>query len=134
FGAISCSVKLINAASDAEKISFRTLNRKDRLPVRSVYVDEITGDVVDGAKPDKGYELAGGDYLLVEPEDIKNLKPANEHALEIDQTVDLASIDQRYLDKSYYLVPADAVSEEPFAVIREALAGEKAAARASVVL
>ena len=54
--------------------------------------------------------------------------------LEVAETVDVASIDQRYLDKPYYVVPADAMSQEPFAVIQKALQKKKAAARASIVL
>ncbi len=134
FGAVSCSIKLINAASESEKVSFRILNRKDRLPVKSAYVDEITGDIVGSEDQIKGYELASGDYLLIEPEDIKRLKPSAEHLLEVAETVDAASIDQRYLDKPYYIVPADAMSQEPFAVIQKALHKKKAAARASIVL
>jgi DNA end-binding protein Ku len=134
FGAVSCGIKLINAASESEKVHFRILNRKDRLPVKSAYLDEITGDVVGSDDQIKGYPLPNGEYLLIEPDDIKKLKPATEHTLEVEETIDLKSIDQRYLDKPYYIVPADAMSEEPFAVIREALAKKKAAARASIVL
>ena len=134
FGAVSCGIKLINAASESEKIHFRILNRKDRLPVKAAYVDEITGDIVGTEDQVKGYELNKGEYLVIEPDDIKKLKPTTEHMLEVAQTVDLGSIDQRYLDKPYYIVPADAMSKEPFAVIRQALAKKKAAARASIVL
>ena len=134
FGAVSCGIKLINAASESEKIHFRILNRKDRLPVKAAYVDEITGDIVGTEDQVKGYELSKGEYLIIEPDDIKKLKPTTEHMIEVDETVDLASIDQRYLDKPYYIVPADAMSKEPFAVIRQALAKKKAAARASIVL
>lgn len=134
FGAVTCGIKLINAASESEKVSFRILNRKDRLPVKSAYLDEITGDVVGSDDQIKGYALPNGDYLLIEPNDIKALKPTTEHTLEVAETIDLASIDQRYLDKPYYVVPADSMSEEPFAVIREALSKKKAAARASIVL
>ncbi len=124
FGSVSCGIKLINAASESEKIHFRILNRKDRLPVKSTYVDEITGDVVETEDQMKGYQLENGDYLLIEPEEVKKLKQVTEHTLEVDETVPLASIDQRYLDKPYYVVPADTMSREPFAVIREALAKE----------
>jgi DNA end-binding protein Ku len=134
FGAVTCGIKLINAASESEKVSFRILNRKDRLPVKSAYVDEITGDLVTTDDQIKGYELDSGNYLLIEPEELKGLKPTTEHTLEVEETIDLAAIDQRYLDKPYYLVPADAMAEEPFAVIREALAKKNAAARASIVL
>jgi DNA end-binding protein Ku len=134
FGSVSCGIKLINAASESGKIHFRILNRKDRLPVKSVYVDEITGDLVEAEDQMKGFQLEGGDYLLIEPEEVKKLKQVTEHTLEVDETIDLSAIDQRYLDKPYYVVPADRISEEPFAVIREALAKKKAAARASIVL
>jgi DNA end-binding protein Ku len=134
FGSVSCGIKLINAASESEKIHFRILNRKDRLPVKSSYVDEITGDIVDTENQMKGFQLENGDYLLIEPEDVKKLKHVTEHTLEVGGTVDISSIDRRYLDKPYYIVPADPVSEEPFAAIREALAKKKAAARASIVL
>ena len=134
FGAVSCGIKLINAASESEKIHFRILNRKDRLPVKAAYVDEITGDIVGTEDQVKGYELNKGEYLVIEPDDIKKLKPTTEHMLEVAETVDLGSIDQRYLDKPYYIVPADAMSKEPYAVIRQALAKKKAAARASIVL
>lgn len=134
FGAVTCAIKLINAASESEKIHFRILNRKDRLPVRSAYIDEITGDVVENEDQIKGYQLENGDYLLIEPDEIKKLKPTTEHTLEVEETIDISAIDQRYLDKPYYVVPADAVSEEPFAVIREALAKKKVAARANIVL
>lgn len=134
FGAVTCGIKLINAASESEKVHFRILNRKDRLPVKSAYLDEVTGDLVTAEDQIKGYQLDSGEYLLIEPEDIKQLKPTKEETLEVEGAVALSSIDQRYLDKPYYVVPADAMSEEPFAVIRAALAKKKAAARASIVL
>jgi DNA end-binding protein Ku len=134
FGAVTCGIKLINAASESEKISFRILNRKDRLPVKSAYIDEITGDLVGSEDQIKGYELPSGDYLLIEPDDLKQLKPSTEHTLDVSETIDLKSIDQRYMDKPYYVVPADAMSEEPFAVISAALQKKNAAARASIVL
>lgn len=134
FDSVSCGIKLINAASESEKVHFRILNRRDRLPVKSTYVDEITGDVVEAEDQMKGYQLESGDYLLIEPEDVKKLKQVTEHTLEVDETIDVSAIDQRYLDKPYYVVPADAVSQEPFAVIRQALEKKKAAARASIVL
>lgn len=134
FGAVTCGIKLINAASESEKVHFRILNRKDRLPVKSAYLDEVTGDLVTAEDQIKGYQLDSGEYLLIEPEDIKQLKPTKEGTLEVEGAVNVSSIDQRYLDKPYYVVPADAMSEEPFAVIRAALAKKKAAARASIVL
>ncbi len=133
-GSVSCAVKLINATSEAGKIHFRILNRKDRLPVKSAYVDESTGDIVEAADQVKGYELDNGAFAMIEPDEIKALKLQSEHTLEVDEFVKQAEIDQRYRDKPYYVIPADAGAAEPFAVIRESLKQQKAAARSCVVL
>ena len=56
------------------------------------------------------------------------------HTLNLDGFVEKSEIDQIYLDTPYYLAPADEVSEEAFAVIRDALAGKKMAGMARIVL
>ncbi|MGN6771925.1 MAG: Ku protein [Rhizobiaceae bacterium] len=133
-GAVSCGVKLVGATSEAGKIHFRILNRKDKLPVKSAYVDEGTGDTVESEDQVKGYETDRGEYLLFDPDEIKALKLQTEHTLDIDGFVDKASVDPVYFEKPYYLIPADAPSNEAFAVIREALEKKKVAALACVVL
>jgi DNA end-binding protein Ku len=133
-GAVTCGVKLVGATSEAGKIHFRILNRKDRQPVKSAYIDEATGKTVDSEDQVKGYETDKGEFLLLEPDEIKALKLQTEHTLDIDGFVDKASVDPVYFDKPYYLIPADAPSNEAFAVIREALTRKKAAAMACIVL
>ena len=56
------------------------------------------------------------------------------HTLSLDSFVEKAEIEPIYLDTPYYLAPADKVSEEAFAVIREALADKKMAGLARIVL
>lgn len=133
-GSVACGVKLINATSEAETIHFKILNRKDRLPVKSAYLDEVTGKVVGAEDQIKGYEVDGGDFLAIEPDEIKKLKLTSDHTLDIEETVDLSEIDARYLDKPYYMTPADGVAAEAFAVIRDALEQKKVAARSCIVL
>lgn len=134
FGSVACGVKLVGAVSEAEKIHFRILNRKTREPVKSAYLDEGTDKVVESEDQVKGYELDSGEFLLIEPDEIKALKLSSEHTLEVEAFVDIDAIDQRYLDKPYHMVPADAAAREPFAIIREALRRKKAAARSCIVL
>lgn len=133
-GAVSCGVKLVGATNEAGKIHFRILNRKDKLPVKSAYVDEGSGDTVEAEDQVKGYETDRGEFLLLEPDEIKALKLQTEHTLDVDGFVDKASVDPVYFEKPYYLVPADAPSNEAFAVVREALAKKKVAALACIVL
>ncbi|MCA0008600.1 MULTISPECIES: Ku protein [unclassified Mesorhizobium] len=132
-GSVSCGVKLVGATSEASKIHFKILNRKDGLPVKAAYVDEETGDVVDSENQVKGYEADAGDFIKVEPDEIKKLKMTSEHTLEVDEFVAIKDIDTRYLEKPYYLIPADGASTEAFSVLREAMA-KGVAARSCVVL
>ncbi len=134
FGSVACAIKLVGATSESEKIHFRILNRKTRQPVKSAYVDEGTDEAVESGDQVKGYQTDKGDYVMIEPEEIKQLKLSSEHTLEIDDFVALDTVDQRYLEKPYHVVPADAGAQETFAVIREAMARKKVAGRACIVL
>ena len=133
-GAVSCAVKLVGATSEAGKIHFRLLNRQDQLPVKSAYIDEGTEKPVEAEDQVKGYETDKGEYLLIEPDELKALKLQTEHTLDIDGFVDKASVDPLYFEKPYYVIPADAAAAEAYAVVREALAQKKMAAMACVVL
>ncbi|OBQ86004.1 MULTISPECIES: Ku protein [unclassified Mesorhizobium] len=133
-GSVSCGVKIVGATSEASKIHFRILNRRDGLPVKSAYVDEETGEPVDAEDQVKGFETDKEDFIQIEPEEIKALKLTSEHTLEIGEFVPVADIDARYLEKPYYLIPAEDASAEAFNVLREAMKNKRVAARSCVVL
>ncbi|RWD30193.1 MAG: Ku protein [Mesorhizobium sp.] len=133
-GSVSCGVKLVGATSEASKIHFKILNRKDGLPVKSAYVDEETGDIVGAEDQTKGYEVEKGEFIDVPPDDIKKLKITSAHTLEVEEFVALDDIDTRYLEKPYYVIPADGAAVEAFSVLREAMAKKRVAARSCVVL
>jgi DNA end-binding protein Ku len=131
---VTCGVKLTGATSESEKVHFRTLNRKSRLPVKARYVDEETGEPVEREDQLKGYELDNGDFVLIEPEEVKSLKVTSEHTLEIQGFVDENAVQSLYLEKPYYLYPADKASVEAYAVVREAMKRKKRVGTASIVL
>lgn len=133
-GSVSCGVKLVGATSEAGKVHFRILNRKDGLPVKSAYVDEQTGDIVETEDQTKGFEAEKDDFIEIEPDEIKKLKLTSAHTLEVDEFVALDEIDTRYLEKPYYLIPADGAALEAFGVLREAMKKKRVAARSCVVL
>ncbi|MGN6142286.1 MAG: Ku protein [Mesorhizobium sp.] len=133
-GSVSCKVKIVGVVTEAERIRFNVLNRKTGNRVRSVYVDEETNDEVPADEQQKGWEVDKGDFLPIDAEEIKALKLSSEHTLDVDDFVPVKEIDTRYLEKPYYLAPADAVSTEPFAVLREAMEKTGMAARSCVVM
>jgi DNA end-binding protein Ku len=94
-------VRLVGATTEASKI--KILNRQDGLPVKSAYMDEETGEVVDAEDQTKGYETDKGEFIEVEPDEIKKLKLTSAHTLEVGEFVSIDDIDTRYLEKPYYV-------------------------------
>lgn len=133
-GSVTCAVKIIGAVTEAEKIRFNILNRKTGNRVRSIYVDEETGDEVPTDEQMKGWEADKGDFIPIDSEEIKSLKLTSEHTLDTEDFVPIKDIDTRYLEKPFYLVPADAPSIEAFSVLRDAMERAKMAAQSCVVM
>jgi DNA end-binding protein Ku len=131
---VSCAVELTNTTDHSEKVSFRVINRKTGNTVKRQYVDSVTGKPVADADEVKGYEIGDDEYLLVEEDEIDAVQIESSHTLSIEHFVDRADIPQIYFDTPYYVTPADDVSEEAFAVIREAMARQKKAGIARIVL
>ncbi len=131
---VSCAVELTGATSQSERVSFRIINRKTGNTVRRQYVDSVTGKPVSDDDEVKGYEIGDDEYLLVEEDEIEAVQIESSHTLSIESFVDRADIPQIYFDTPYYVTPADEVSEEAFAVIREAMAKQRKAGIARIVL
>lgn len=131
---VTCAVELSGATTNAEKVSFRTLNRETGNAVRRQYIDSESGKPVDEKNEVRGYEVEKDEFLLIEDEDVEAVQIESSHTLSLDSFVDKAEVDPIYIEKPYYLTPADKVSEEAFAVIRQALEAKKMAALARIVL
>jgi DNA end-binding protein Ku len=131
---VTCAVELSSATSDGGKVSFHVLNRATGNRVRRQYVDAESGKPIAEKDQVNGYEVGDGEFLLVEDEEIDAVQIESSHTLALDAFVKRSEIDEIYLDKPYYLAPADEVSEEAFAVIRQAMATREMAGLARIVL
>lgn len=131
---VTCAVELTNVVTHAEKVSFHVLNRKTGNRVKRIYVDADTSEPIENDDQIKGYEVDSGDYVHIEEDEIDAVQVESSNMMSLDGFVDKSSIQQIYLDTPYYLAPADKVSEDAFAVIREAMAAKKKAGLARIVL
>ena len=131
---VTCAVELTNVVTHAEKVSFRILNRKTGNLVKRIYVDAETGKPVEDDDQVKGYEVDSAEYIQIEEDEFEAVQIESSNMMSLDGFVDKASIQQIYLDTPYYLTPADKVSEDAFAVIRDAMADKKKAGLARIVL
>lgn len=133
-GEVTCAVALYTAASTSERIAFHTLNRETGNRVRRQFVDQDTGKPVASEDQVKGYEVAQGEYVVLEPDEIAAAVPDSDKTLAVDAFIPCGEIDDAYFDKPYYLAPAGRVAEEAFVLIREGMRRKSVAALARTVL
>jgi DNA end-binding protein Ku len=131
---IACPVALYTAASTSERIAFHTINRKTGNRVRRQFVDSETGKPVERDDQVKGYEVASGEYVVLEPEEVAAAVPNSDKTLAVDAFIRCGDIDDVYFDKPYYLAPPDRHGAEVFGLIRDGMRAQKVAALAQTVL
>jgi DNA end-binding protein Ku len=130
---VSCPIALFPATSEREKISFHQLNKETGNRIRYKKVDAESGDEVDSADIIKGYEVAKGEYIELEPEELDAVAVESKRVIDIDEFVPRSEIDELYLGDPYFIVPDGEVGQQAFAVIREAIRKEGMVALGKVV-
>ena len=130
---VSCPIALFPATSEREKISFHQLNKETGNRIRYRKVDAVSGDDVESADIVKGYEVAKGEYIELEPEELDAVAIDSKRVIEIDEFVPKVEIDELYLRHPYFIVPDGEVGQQAFAVIREAFRKEGTVALGKVV-
>jgi DNA end-binding protein Ku len=63
---VSCPIALYPTSSLSEKVSFNRINRKTGNRLKQQNVDSETGEVVSRDDMVRGYEVAKGQYMIVE--------------------------------------------------------------------
>jgi DNA end-binding protein Ku len=131
---VSCPIALYSAASSAERVSFRQINKKTGNRLRQQLVDDATREPVTSEDKVRGYEYAKNTYVVVEDEELDAIAIESTDTIEIDSFVPRKEIDERYYDSPYYITPGDRVGLEAFAVIRDAMRDKNMVALGRVVL
>ena len=118
---VTCPVSMMPATSDNEKVRFHTLNRESGNRVTSRYVDAVTGKPVGEDEDVKGYERDDGEFVILEEDEIEAVGLQSTRTIDIETFAPADSIGWIWYDKPHYLTPDDAVGEEAFSVIRDAM-------------
>jgi DNA end-binding protein Ku len=132
---VTCPIVLYPATTQAEKTHFHMINKKTGNRLHQQMVDEETGRIVDKDDKGRGYELSKGKYVEIEPEELEAIQIESTRTIEIDSFVPKDEVDQRYLEKPYYIAPGDEkVGAEAFAVIRNAMQDKNRVALGRIVM
>jgi DNA end-binding protein Ku len=131
---VTCPVALYPATTEAETVRFNLINPVTNNRIKMKTVDAGTGEEVSRGQLVKGFEVAKGEYVLFDKEELDAVKLESTRIIDIEKFVPRASIDRLYWDTPYHLVPMGKTGIEAYAVIRAAMAKQNKLAIGRLVM
>ena len=121
FGLVSIPIGLA-VATQRSDIAFRTLHRECGTPIKQKRWCPHHEREVEPEELVKGWEVAKGEYVLVEGSDLESVALQRSQSIEILRFVALADVDPVYFDKTYYLAPATTPAQRrPYVLLLRAM-------------
>jgi DNA end-binding protein Ku len=130
FGLVSLPIAIFPATDD-HTVRFHQLQRGTADRVRTKRVNERTGNEVDFQDIVKGYPVAEGDYVVVEPDELDQISPSRPKTIDVTGFVDLDQVEPVFFDRTYYIGPKGAEFAKIYKLLTEAL---EASNRAGIAL
>lgn len=122
---VNIGIELYSATSSQKRVSLRQIHKPSGKRIRYQKIAEGVGPV-DTDEIVKGFETSKDEYVILEPDELDEIKLESKRTIDLVQFVEACEIDPRYFEKPYYVVPRDdEVAAEGFTVIREALRKNK---------
>jgi len=118
-GLLNVPVEL-HAAVRPDHISFRLLDSDDNTPVKYERVREDDRKPVAWGDIVKGYEYAKDKFVVLTPAEFKSAALEQTNIIDVMDFVPKETIDPRYFETPYFLVPAKTATKT-YAVLREAM-------------
>jgi DNA end-binding protein Ku len=119
FGLVSIGVKLYSATEEKD-IRFHQVHRSDGGRIKYKRVCSIDGAEVAYDDIAKGYDLGGGEMVVLSDEDFAELPLSTSRAIDVLEFVPSEQVDPILYNKAYYLEP-DPVGTKPYMLLRDAL-------------
>lgn len=131
FGLVSIPVKLYSAVQTSS-VDLDMLDSRDHAHIKFMRVNENTKKEVPYEKIVKGYKY-DDDYVIVEDADFEAAAPEKSKVIEIENFVDIASVNPMFYETSYYTEP-ETKNNKAYALLLEALKQSGKAGLARFVL
>lgn len=132
FGLVSIGVKVYSATEEKD-IRFHQVHRKDGGRIRYKRVCSIDGEEVSYDEIAKGYDLGGGEMVMLTDEDFAGLPLSTSRAIDVLEFVPAEQVDPILYNKAYYLEP-EGQATKPYVLLRDALAESDRVAIVKVAL
>ncbi len=132
FGLVSIAVKLYSATEEKD-IRFHQVHRTDGGRIKYKRTCSIDGEEVSYDDIAKGYDIGGGEMVILTDEDFADLPLSTSRAIEVLEFVPAEQVDPILYAKAYYLEP-EANAAKPYVLLRDALTGVDRVAIVKVAL
>ncbi|WP_229071869.1 Ku protein [Actinoplanes sp. DH11] len=119
FGLVSIAVKLYSATEEKD-IRFHQVHRTDGGRIKYQRTCSVDGEVVSYDDIAKGYDIGGGEMVILTDEDFADLPLSTSRAIDVLEFVPAEQIDPILFAKSYYLEP-EGQAAKPYVLLRDAL-------------
>jgi DNA end-binding protein Ku len=133
FGLVNVPIGVYPATQD-KSIHFNQFEKGTSDRIRYKKVNERTGKEVESADIVKGFDLGGGDYVMLSDDELASAEPERSRAIEITDFVDLDEIDPVFYRTTYYLAPEGDGSDKPYALLRKAMKESRKVGIATMVM
>ncbi len=120
FGLVNIPVGLYPATSD-KSVHFNQFEEGTSDRIRYKKVNERTGEEVPAERIVRGFDLGGGEYVILTEEELESAEPKKSRQIEISDFVPLPEIDPVFFRSSYYLAPEGAGADKAYALLRQAM-------------
>jgi DNA end-binding protein Ku len=120
FGLVNIPVGLYPATSD-KSIHFNQFEEGTSDRIRYKKVNERTGEEVPSDRIARGFDLGGGEYVILTDEELESAEPKKSRQIEISDFVGLVDIDPVFFRSSYYLAPEGEGADKAYALLRRAM-------------
>jgi DNA end-binding protein Ku len=121
FGLVNIPVGLA-VATQRSDIAFRTLHRECGTPIKQKRYCPTHERDVEADELVKGWEVAKGEFVMVEESDLEAVALQRSQSIEILRFVKLEEVDPVYFDRTYYLAPASAsAARRPYVLLLRAM-------------
>jgi DNA end-binding protein Ku len=132
FGLVSIAVKLYSATEEKD-IRFHQVHRTDGGRIKYKRTCSIDGAEVTYDDIAKGYDIGGGEMVILTDDDFADLPLTSSHAIEVLEFVPAEQVDPILYAKAYYLEP-ESTATKPYVLLRDALTGVERVAIVKVAL
>jgi DNA end-binding protein Ku len=132
FGLVSIAVKLYSATEEKD-IRFHQVHRTDGGRIKYKRTCSIDGEEVSYDDIAKGYDIGGGETVILTDDDFADLPLTSSHAIEVLEFVPAEQVDPILYAKAYYLEP-ESTATKPYVLLRDALTGVERVAIVKVAL